>query len=449
MATSIRRFAEGLYTEHAEEASFLYVQRQKLRLDPEVGWRDLLDVEDRFEAHLDGLVLGGDRAAAICLALAGGDEAGAVHAALSVLGRQQMLQPALDLLGRLALDDAAVVRAAADALIREAPTAWRDHLRETLTRREAWPLIAARVVGYRRFAFEHDLLAACRTATAPAQAQIAWALGRVGTVASIPSLRAMLRTQDHALADASATALMRLGDDEPVRVAMSEGPGPQWMPIALSLGGEPHAATARLLEWLRTPHAGESTVLALGLLGDLAAVAPLLDLLGDEALGGAAAVALNTITGAALQARVFVPDPVDVELLTPDERVAFDLDGALPPAMARAGAWMRQPVRDKDRWYAWLAEHKGDFHRGTRWRDGRPHGPASLVSCLAADDTAHAVRSATYDELVIRYGLTIPFEPDLPVRQQVSLLERLNGWAFEHAPRFDPSHSYFAGTRQA
>ena len=79
-----------------------------------------------------------------------------------------------------------------------------------------------------------------------------------------------------------------------------------------------------LLDALKGQKRGRDTVLALGLLGDLAAVAPLVDLLDDDDLAEPAAVALNTITGAQLHASVFVPDKFDPDELLDEEREAYE-----------------------------------------------------------------------------------------------------------------------------
>ena len=47
-------FATNLYI---EEASALYEQRLTLFDDPEITWQDIEDFEDRFEPHIDGLVV--------------------------------------------------------------------------------------------------------------------------------------------------------------------------------------------------------------------------------------------------------------------------------------------------------------------------------------------------------------------------------------------------------
>src|SRR5262245_37604966 len=66
MATTIRDFYIRLYQEYLEEASFLYEQRLTLFDDPEITWKDIHDFEERFEAHIDGLVVGEELALEVC-----------------------------------------------------------------------------------------------------------------------------------------------------------------------------------------------------------------------------------------------------------------------------------------------------------------------------------------------------------------------------------------------
>ena len=58
MTQTILDFETELYQEHLEEASFLYEQRLTLFDDPEITWLDIEDFEERFEAHIDALVVG-------------------------------------------------------------------------------------------------------------------------------------------------------------------------------------------------------------------------------------------------------------------------------------------------------------------------------------------------------------------------------------------------------
>ena len=204
-----------------------------------------------------------------------------------------------------------------------------------------------------------------------------------------------------------------------------------------------------LLDVLKGADADEETVIALGLLGDLAAVAPLLQLLSDDTLGGPAAVALNAITGAGLYTSRFVPDQFDPDELFDEEREAFDRDGTLPTRKGKPyGNWIRSALRDPARWQTWLENNRHRFSREHRWRMGVPYGPASLFACLKSETSPYSVRSATYDELVVRYGLDVPFEVELLVEQQSRFLKRIESWIATRSSAFSNGRWYFGGRLQ-
>src|SRR6476620_1226608 len=89
-----RRFSADLYLEHLEEASFLYEQRLGLYDDPEITWLDIGKVEERFAAHLDALIGGGDGALEICQQKCEQGEPGDLYTAVCVFcrsGRRDLL----------------------------------------------------------------------------------------------------------------------------------------------------------------------------------------------------------------------------------------------------------------------------------------------------------------------------------------------------------------------
>src|SRR5262249_23919924 len=149
MATSVRQFNVELYQEHLEEASFLYEQRLTYLNDPEVDWPDIGMWEDRFEAHIAALVVGGAPAVDVCCDRACGD-AGAAHAALRVLCRQDEKDAAFAILRAVDAEDDAIRRAVAEALCREAPARWLSGLLAALEQDSQLTGIVAHVFGYRR-----------------------------------------------------------------------------------------------------------------------------------------------------------------------------------------------------------------------------------------------------------------------------------------------------------
>ena len=87
MATSTKAFLVELYREYLDDASFLYDQCQALREDAELSWRDLESFEERLEACLDGLMVGGQLALEVAQVRAEEGDAGELYAAACVFCR--------------------------------------------------------------------------------------------------------------------------------------------------------------------------------------------------------------------------------------------------------------------------------------------------------------------------------------------------------------------------
>ena len=446
MATSIREFKIELYKEHLEEASFLYEQRLTYLQDPEVNWPDLQEWEDRFEAHIDGLIVGGDLALEVCRQQTEAGDAGELHAALSVMCRQKDKESAFAVLSALDHGNEEAGRAVAHALSREAPTDWKEDLALALQLDQVSTAILAHVIGYRRFPFEEVLRAKLAEKPLVGRAELAWALGRIGGPDAVPLLWPMLNDPDDRACEAAAIALMRFGEERLIQW-LPDGIGTHpWVRRVAALGCQPKCVRPLLDLLEMDPGPDSEVILALGLLGDLSAVAPLVALLGDEDLAEPAAVALNTITGARLYAEVFIPDDVDPDELLDEEREAHEREGTALSRQGRPwGNWERRPVRDESVWRSWLEENKHRFDRSVRWRMGQPYGPAALFECLNAPTSPYAVRRATYEELVVRYRLDVPFEADLPVSHQRRFLEKIRAWVSRQPQEFGEGRWYFGG----
>jgi uncharacterized protein (TIGR02270 family) len=300
MVASYKTFLIELYREYLEEASFLYDQRRTLFDDPAIGWLDLADFEGRFEAHIDGLMVGGDAALAICETQAREGDAGEFHATLRVFLRHRRQDLVQRFLKDLDFSDIERATAAADALKCEMPADWRGEVEGWLVGSDARLAgVVAPALGYRRMPSGAALLNALAGARPESVEPVIRALGRVGDEAASGPLRSHLDYADPAVRFAAAVALLRLADPEVIDRCIQPG-GDRTLPsLALGLGGG-SAAADWLLERAATGRADADTLLALGLIGNLRAVRPLLDHLrepGSPEMASTAALALELITG--------------------------------------------------------------------------------------------------------------------------------------------------------
>ena len=128
MATSLRNLYIELYQEHLEEASFLYEQRLTLFNDPEITWEDIHDFEERFEAHIDGLVVGEELALEVCKTQAREGDFGELHAVVRVFCRQKRQDLSPGCWTELDAEDAERTQAVSDALKHEFLEDWQEDI---------------------------------------------------------------------------------------------------------------------------------------------------------------------------------------------------------------------------------------------------------------------------------------------------------------------------------
>lgn len=70
-----------IVSQHVEEAAFLWLLRSNATRQPHYALKDLAKLDERVEAHLDGLRVAGEPGWELCLAALDNEEAGEVFAA--------------------------------------------------------------------------------------------------------------------------------------------------------------------------------------------------------------------------------------------------------------------------------------------------------------------------------------------------------------------------------
>lgn len=421
-------FRVGLYLEHLEEASFLYDQLTYAEPDPELSWLDRADDEERLEAHLDALIIGGDLALAVCAQQGAEGDAGELYAAVCTFCRQDDTKRLDAVLDALDTDDPERVQAVADALCDDAPNGWWDRIAALLDADDpALQRIGARVLGYRRWSGRAERLVHLLSSDDDALVETAaWTLGRVEVDAARQPLFRLLEHENSDVCQSGALALLRLGEPAAISFCARKSGSETWPLIPLSLAGTP-AYRPLLQEAASTENAPPDALIALGLLGDPAAVDLLLYQLADDHLAEPAADALDLITGAGLTETVFVPEEIDEDELFDDELEAYRR-GKHPthPSGAPYGTEVTRLAQDADAWRAWWNDHRSRFASGTRYLFGERHGPAALLAGLAAPSTPDRLRLVLLDALPICYGITPSMELRMSVRRQQDVLQKLS-----------------------
>ncbi len=440
-------FSSELYLEHLEEASFLYSQRCVLLAEGRLPWPDVAEFEERLEAHLDALVLGGEAACDVCRERITEGDAGELFAAISVFCRLGARDDVETVQESLDAADTDRMQAMTDALIREMPDEWQDACLQSVAEDKPHAArLLARLAGFRRLSAGDALLKLLPGKASSEAADILQALGKIRYVEAAPVLlEQYLFCDDEALRLLAAQALMMMGEIQALEHCRSIAATYDWADLLLGISADRWAATV-LIEKARERKVGPDSVLALGLSGDVEVVETLLAYVTEADTAGVAARALNLITGAEIYEDVFIPEKMDEEEMFPEE--IEDLrQGRYPtrPDGKPYGENITRLSQNPADWEAWWAANSSLFSSGSRYRFGKPFTPVSLLETLQRESTPSAIRQLAYDELVIRYGLNLPFETGMTVVQQNYILPYIAQWVAECEATAQPGVWYFAG----
>jgi len=136
---SLRAFNESLYREHFDELAAMSELRSAWLADGECSPDEVAGLEERMEAHLDALVLGGRVALELAETIARPEEPWSFYAWVAVACRSDdlellrgvlvALQGACDAAGE-GIEPVVLRRAMAEALVHHVPNAWRGPLVE-------------------------------------------------------------------------------------------------------------------------------------------------------------------------------------------------------------------------------------------------------------------------------------------------------------------------------
>jgi uncharacterized protein (TIGR02270 family) len=420
--------------QHAQEAAHLRHVRSVLVRAPHVGLLQLGRLDERIEAHLDGLAVAGAAGRAIVLAELENLSAGTVFAA-GVLALRTQDTALLAHLLPLAGADASAARGLASAL------GWVDavHLRGLVQQLLSTPQAPLRALGLRACALHRvdpgAALALGVTATdAPVRAAAWHAATVLGRTDLLPQALGALQDEAPLVRMSAAGAACRLGAQrasKPVLDVLAElalqpgsvsAPYPDGLaalacymvvspPAAAENFAREAAAQARALA---TPAAQRHLVQTLALLGDTRHVPWLIERMHEPALARLAGEAFSWICGVDLAAHSLETLNAPTHTAGPsedpeDDDVALDDDESLPwpdPALVQ-------------RWWAGHAAQLGA--PGARYFMGQGLNDAEALQRVLCEGRQRQRRHAAW-----LLGLLNPAAPLFPVaaparRQQHAL----------------------------
>ena len=440
--TATTQFEIDLFEEHLMEGSYLMERRRDDVADLAFLWPGLADYEERLEAHLEGLLYGGETALKVCQEA---NDAGEIYMAARVFCRKKRYDLMAQLMEDMDWSDPQRCDALGRALAHEHPTDWFSLLVEAAD--EDYPELVPVLmywIGYRRELPDHTFLdhywrkETCRRV-------YAHTCGRLRSHADTANLmRLLIGSKDNEVRAEAALALLRIGHAAPLE-QYKNVTYKTWTLIGVGLAGDlSHVDYFKKV--VRTEGLRPQALTTLGLLGVKAAVRILLYHLEIGQEVERAAQALNLITGAELYEEAFVPEPVDEAALTEDELKAVRAGGPhTNPDGSAAGENVVRLTTDHAIWKQWWQENKNRFRSALRYRSGKRYGPEALLENLRGETTPGWIREFAAWEFLVRYGVDIPFEPDMPIAEQRKAIQRFAEWVEESGKKFKPGTWYLHG----
>jgi uncharacterized protein (TIGR02270 family) len=398
--------------QHAEEAAFLWMQRDHATTAPQYALKDLARLDERVEAHVDGLRVAADAGwataltqmeqgrgevfAASVLAFESGDPARTTTVLETVCSAAPLAGSLISALGWM--EQGLAVRRCRELVTSQQPEICRAGIGGMAVHRiDPGSILGAAI------AHQNTRLAA-RALKAAAE------LGRRDL---LPEVAARISDSDDDCRFWAAWSAVRLGDRHPDAMAglrsVAEGVGPLAV-TALDMALRA-MRTEDGREWQQHLAGQTSTsrlaVIAIGTIGDAAAVPELIAAMENPKLARAAGAAFSMITGADLGYEHLDGDGLQGD----DEDDALGVDAGFPwPAPAAVTKW-------------WVRRAAG-YVPGVRYLRGQPMTDESLREVLVAGRQNQ--RAAAALELALRHSSEILFETRERAQRQK---EKVRPWS--------------------
>lgn len=408
------RVNEEVVSFHAEEAAFLWSVRNRAVGEPHYSLGDLAEVDERVEAHLDGLREAGDVGWKCCkvnLQHLGAGEVFALSAIAFGGNDRDRMREALTV-GCTSAETRAGFTSALGWLDFQTASPWIGRLLEASS-----PL--HRALGIRACAIHRQDPGAVLAAAAvdPDPTLRAVALRTIGELKRDDLRRQLLeqrRSEFEECQFRAACALALLGERAGVVELTRWFEGPELLALpALQLGLRA-MAIEESREWIRVlvgkAEFARRAVISVGIVGDPASIPWLIARMQSPDVARLAGEALTMITGVDLAYHDLDEDPpesLQAEDLAIEEVLDLGYESNLP--------WPSRP-----RIEAWWRENQQAFADGTRYLAGRPITWESAVATLSTGKQRQ--RAAAALELAVREPKQLLFEVRARATEQQRIL---------------------------
>jgi len=408
----------AILSQYAADAAFLWLLRDAAVRAPHYSLADLNKLDDRIEAHLDGLRVGGDAGWEMARKELAWEEPGEIFtAAVLAFESDDMarIQPILTI-ARQSPELARGMISALGFLPHQQVTARIAQL--TGSQSPDLRFIGVSASAVQRIDPGKMLTESLESDDARLRARARRAAGELGRRDLLPSLRAGLKDDDATARFWAAWSIGLLGD-RGVADLLREFVMPDFVRQVTALDLALRLMDVKMANGWRDLLAQNATnirmaTMAVGIIGDPVAIPWLIEQMRDHKLARVAGESFTSITGADLSLLKLESSPPEETEAGPndnpeDENVAMDADENLPwPGVERIQSW-------------WSA-NSSRFTPGKRYLLGAPIAPDALQAALREGKQRH--RAAAAIELMIADPKGAPslFEVRAHARTQQRLL---------------------------
>ncbi|MDH4079541.1 MAG: TIGR02270 family protein [Nitrospira sp.] len=407
---------EDIVSQHAEEAAFLWLLRSHAIRQPHYALKDLAKLDDRVEAHLDGLRVAGEPGWELCKAALGNEEAGEVFAA-SVMAFESGIEARIQAVLNVVTAKPELI----DGMVSALGWVTREQASPHLQRFLSSHVHLHRQIGLAGCAVhrvdpKQALTQAVTSRNLTLRARALKAVGELGRRDLLGAVKENLKEEDESVRYWAAWSGALLGEPAaiPVLQRLVEAGHPQReQACALALR---RMAVPEGQAWLKTlvsaPNTIRLAVQAAGVIGDPSNIPWLIQQIGDPNLARVAGESFSFITGLDLAYDDLDTDkPEGIESgpteNPEDENVEMDADEDLP--------WPHPQLIEK-----WWATHRMELMNGTRYLLGKPMTIDSLTE--AVKNGKQRQRRAAAIELAMRQPGIALFNCSAPGFRQQKLL---------------------------
>ncbi|PMR67011.1 TIGR02270 family protein [Halomonas heilongjiangensis] len=367
---------EGVVDQHAEEAAFLWLLRDEAVVAPHYSLLDLTRLDNRVEAHLDGLRIAGDAGWAACDEQLQYQEPGEVFGAAVLAlesGEAARIRSVYEVVGSAPESQRGLV--SAFGWVDRAW--WRGEVRDLLVAEAPfWRRLGLAAAATQRVDPGRPLLDALEASDPSLRETALRVAARLGRTDLLPAVQAQLNSDDEAVRFSAAWAATLLGDRATApraALAFVDADHPRFAASALRAALRalpPNEGQSWLGHFAGRPQTLRHAVVAGGILGDPVHIPWLLEQMGIAELARVAGEAFTMITGVDLAyedlegewPEGFEAGPTEHP---EDDTVALDADEELPWPEAAL-------VVD------WWGHHQAAFQPGQRYLLGHPMTPEHL-----------------------------------------------------------------------